>query len=60
MLSVVEAQSQAAMEHTVQLGVTLASESEVQRAYKLLSAGGTIKTPNVTVRPEPIPMRAVC
>ena len=45
MLSVVEAQSQTAVEHRVQLGVTLASEAEVKRAYELLSVGGTIKTP---------------
>lgn len=44
-LSVVEAQGNAAVEHTVQLGVTLENEAEVQRVYKLLSAGGTIKTP---------------
>jgi len=33
MLSVVEAKGNSAVEHTVQLGVTLASEAEVQRAY---------------------------
>ncbi|EIV2905994.1 VOC family protein [Citrobacter braakii] len=41
--SVVEGQGEAAMEHTVTLGVTLADESEVQKAYKHLAEGGTIK-----------------
>ena len=44
-LSVVEAPNDNIGEYTVQLGVTFADEAEVRKAYILLSAGGTIKTP---------------
>ncbi len=44
-LSVVESSSDNKQEHIVQLGIIFDSEAEVQKAYTLLSDGGTIKTP---------------
>lgn len=44
-LDVIESPDGDSKEHTVQLAVTLSNESEVQKAYELLSAEGTIKTP---------------
>ncbi|MGI6664611.1 MAG: VOC family protein [Christensenellaceae bacterium] len=44
-LSVVEASEHSAEENIVQLGMTLDSAAAVERAYALLSEGGTIKTP---------------
>lgn len=41
--SVVEADDEISMGNAVQLGVTLESEAEVQRAYELLSKDGIIK-----------------
>lgn len=45
MLSIVESTSGYAEEQTVQLGVTLETEAEVEKAYALLSEGGIVKTP---------------
>lgn len=44
-LDVIESPNGDIKEHTVQLAATLANESEVQRAYVLLSEDGTIKIP---------------
>lgn len=44
-LSVVESSSDDKQEHIVQLCMCFDSEAEVQRAYALLSDGGTIKIP---------------
>jgi PhnB protein len=45
LLSVVESDKSTPRENAVQLGVTLANEAEVQKAYELLSAEGTVNTP---------------
>jgi PhnB protein len=45
MLSVAEAADGGGQEHAVQLGVTLESEAEVEKAFALLGAGGTVKRP---------------
>jgi PhnB protein len=44
-LDVVESPNADAKENVVQLGITLADESEVQKAYALLRKDGTVKTP---------------
>ncbi len=44
-MDVVEAQSDGGAEHRVQLGVTLADASAVDKAFALLREGGTIITP---------------
>lgn len=44
-LSVVESSNNYMEENIVQLGVTFDSEAAVEKAYALLSEGGTIKTP---------------
>ncbi len=44
-LSVVESSNNYMEENIVQLGVTFDSEAAVEKAYDLLSEGGTIKTP---------------
>ncbi|MGX6977692.1 VOC family protein [Vagococcus elongatus] len=41
--AVVEAQNEVAMEQAIQIGVTLASEEEVHKVYRILSEGGIIK-----------------
>ena len=43
-LSVVECSSNDSKEHTVQLGVTFDTETEVHKAYAFLSAEGIVKT----------------
>jgi PhnB protein len=44
-LSVIEAPKDGGKNDIVQLGVTLADEAEVRKAFELLSVGGTVKTP---------------
>ncbi|WP_143452697.1 VOC family protein [Konateibacter massiliensis] len=44
-LSVVESSDRQPEEHVVHLGVSFESEADVQKAYALLSEGGTIKIP---------------
>lgn len=43
-VSVVEGNHGQEQEHIVQLGVTLATEELVEKAFDILSAGGTVKT----------------
>jgi PhnB protein len=45
MLNVIESQGAGGKENVVQLGVTLADEVTVQKAFALLCEGGAIKTP---------------